>query len=117
MGYYTNYELVIYPYQNPENEIEIMRVIASKIYDEPMTDISDNEAKWCLVDELKWYDHTEDMVEVSKQFPELTFVLYGEGEDSEDIWCEYFNNGDFEVTHAEIVYPQPNNPKFQSLIV
>ncbi len=115
MGYYTHFDLIMHPEQDTARELEIMRVIASKIYEEDPANISDNTASWCLGDELKWYDHHDHMVEVSKQFPDIIFVLYGEGEESDDIWQEYFANGEYEEIYAEIVYPEPTNPKFKNL--
>lgn len=58
-------------------------------------------------DEVSWCDHTEQMVEVSKHFPDMTFCLHGEGERNGDIWNEYFRNGECETCNAEIVMPKP----------
>jgi hypothetical protein len=115
MGYYTHFDLIMHPKQDTVRELEIMRVIASKIDKKDPADISDDDAKWCLSDHLKWYDHHDHMVEVSKQFPDIIFVLCGEGEESDDIWQEYFTNGEYEEIYAEIVYPKPTNPKFKNL--
>ena len=115
MGYYTHYEIMMNPEQDTARELEIMRVIASKIDGRDPADISDEAAKWCLSDHLKWYDHHDHMVEVSKQFPDIVFVLYGEGEESDDLWRKYFANGEYEETYAEIIYPKPTNPLFKNL--
>ena len=117
MGYYTHYELVVHSEQDitRETEIEINRAIAAKIHGEDPSDISDEAALWCLSEELKWYDHESDMLEISKQFPNFIFVLYGEGEEYDDVWCEYFANGECEEVRARIVYPEPLNPKFKGL--
>ena len=116
MGYYTKYEIAMYPQQNKKNELEIMREIAAKIHNCSPEEISDSEAEWCLSDHMKWYSHEADMFAVSKMYPEITFVLEGEGEEHEDMWVKYFNNGDFEACYAEITYPQPKNEKFQYMM-
>jgi hypothetical protein len=115
MGYYTHFDLTMHPEQDTARELEIMRVIASKIYEEDPANISGNTASWCLSDHLKWYDHIEHMIEVSKQFPDIAFILDGEGEEYSDIWREYYCNGEWEGVCAEIVYPEPTNPLFKNL--
>ena len=116
MGYYTKYDITMYPYMNDKDELRVMREIAAKIHNEDPSDISDDEAKWCFDEHMKWYDHEKDMLDISKKFPNITFVLEGEGEDHEDMWVKYFNNGEVEECYAEIVYPEPKNPKFQHLM-
>ena len=115
MGYYTHYGIMMHPEQDTARETEIMRAIAAKIYEEDPSNISDSNAIWCLSDSMGWYDHEEDMLEISKQFPEIIFVLYGEGEAHDDLWRKYFANGEYEEAYAEIVYPKLKNPKFKNL--
>ena len=54
-----------------------------------------------------WYDHEQDMIDISKEFPEATFMLDGDGEESEDFWRQYFKNGQSAVCQAELIYPEP----------
>ena len=116
MGYYTKYDIAMYPQQNEKKELEIMREIAAKINHCNPEDISDSDAEWCLDEHMKWYSHEADMNAISKMYPEITFVLEGEGEEHGDMWVKYFNNDDFEACYAEIIYPQPENPKFQYMM-
>ena len=116
MGYYTKFDLTMYPRQDEKKELEILREIAAKIYSYSSEEISDSTAEWCLSDHMKWYDNYDDMIEISKKFPDITFVLEGEGEEAGDLWVKYFNNGEGEECYAEIVYPQPKNPKFQYMM-
>ena len=112
MGYYTNFDLTMIPEPDEEREAEIMKAIAAKIDNKDPNDISAYDAEWCLSDSLKWYDHDDDMIEVSKQFPDITFILYGEGEDNDDIWKAYYRNGEMEVVTARIIFDEPKNPIF-----
>lgn len=52
----------------------------------------------------KWYDHDDDMLELSRQFPTVLFTLYGEGESSDDIWVSYYYNGRSQYSKARIEY-------------
>lgn len=58
-----------------------------------------------LCEEMKWYEYNEDMVALSKMFPDTLFELYGEGEDSEDIWKLTVKNGKSYWVAAKIVFP------------
>jgi hypothetical protein len=41
----------------------------------------------------KWYDYSNDMTKISSQWPELTFILTGYGEEPGDIWQYKYKNG------------------------
>ena len=60
-------------------------------------------------DSMKWYSHDRDMLELSKHFPTVTFILYGEGEDHDDTWRAFYKNGEMELTVARIVFEKPAN--------
>lgn len=53
----------------------------------------------------RWYDWDKDMAALSLEYPDILFTLYGDGEDSDDLWCAYFLNGKKQIAAAEIVYP------------
>lgn len=53
-------------------------------------------------EEVKWYDHEEDMKAFSRKFPAVLFTLNGEGEESGDVWVKYFKNGKMQASKAEI---------------
>lgn len=44
-------------------------------------------------DGIKWYDHHDDMVAHSLKYPEVTFTLSGQGEDSGDFWKTRYLGG------------------------
>lgn len=59
-------------------------------------------------DECKWYSFEEDMIALSKEFPNLIFHLHGEGENAGDLWEEHFMNGKVQYCPAEITIPPFN---------
>ena len=116
MGYYTNFDLTMHPAQTQEQEREIIRHIISLMdYVEPER-VSEGEIEWFLADAMKWYDHEEHMVKISKRYPDVIFVLHGEGEEHGDLWNEYYSNGEYERVDAVITFPEPSNLKFKNLV-
>lgn len=55
----------------------------------------------------KWYDHYDEMIILSKEFPSLYFELEGQGEDHDDLWKEYFHNGEGMHSDAQITFDTP----------
>lgn len=41
----------------------------------------------------KFYDHPQQMSDVSKEYPDEVFILYGNGDEPDDIWREAYQNG------------------------
>lgn len=54
----------------------------------------------------KWYDHEDDMIRLSEEYPEFLFEMHGDGEDSEDFWIEYFQDGKCQYCQGTIVYEE-----------
>lgn len=98
MGYYTIHKLAILEGNDHvtdyENEISLL-----------------SEYKNCFDDAIKWYDHKKNMIEYSKQYPKVVFKLSGEGEESGDIWVEYYQNGKMQRVKAEIIIPEFDRSK------
>lgn len=46
--------------------------------------------------QTRWYDQRKDMDRISRQFPDVLFCLYGDGDKADDIWYEYWLNGSFQ---------------------
>lgn len=44
-------------------------------------------------DDIKWYEHHEEMVAHSLKYPEVTFTLSGQGDDSGDFWKTRYLGG------------------------
>ena len=94
MGYYTTYTLSATQGHDNQEEIE-----------EKLQQTSGYSIEFGRNDPCKWYIHEQDMKELSKIYPETTFLLEGEGEESGDIWRKYFKNGKMQVCKAKIVFP------------
>ena len=115
MGYYTKFELHAvdvetgYPITTMEED-----AIAKRLWQ--LVGGSDRYTpkciENCLDEEMKWYDHEADMTALSKEFPNILFVLDGVGEEFPDAWRKWFHNGKFEASYAEVVYPKPKNSLF-----
>jgi len=90
MGYCTSYELSIIEGNITINEIYDQWNMG-KIHFEGFDYAIDEDGM--RIDDVKWYDHVDDMRVLSKLFPDVLFLLYGEGEDSGDVWKKYFKNG------------------------
>lgn len=113
MGYYTDYHLDIrnklgelINEDSPEYEkisIAFNTIFLERDYDAE----SDNDYLADVLDvaNWKWYECDRDMVELSKQFPEYTFILEGDGEEKEDWWIHWWEDGYQSGSEAEIVAP------------
>ena len=103
MGYQTNFWLTVYD----KNKIEI----DSAIHPEWETDmLYDGTLKVQNLidrntDSMKWYDHKSDMLKLSIQYSKYLFILDGNGEESGDIWREFYWNGLFYRWDADIQRP------------
>ena len=85
MGYETQYNLIIKGDYEHERMIEVFEE-----YDIINYALDENFESYGGV---KWYDHERDMINISKRFPQLEFILEGNGEESPDFWKKKFKNG------------------------
>jgi hypothetical protein len=91
MGYYTLHQLEIVKGNDGVTDYKKEISELSKYND-------------CFSDEIKWYEHETDMREYSLKHPNTLFKLSGEGEESGDIWAEYYLNGNMQRVIAVIVF-------------
>ena len=98
MGYYTNYELSMkvkgeYPegadFGSIREEIEEVSGYGGCLFEQ----------------ENKWYDHDENMIQISSKYPTILFELSGIGEEHGDMWITYYKAGKSQKCQAEIVFP------------
>lgn len=99
MGYYTMFELEL-----KDVDWEIAEPIISELRES-------NECAKEAIDEngdayesTKWYGFREDMINFSKQYPDILFILRGVGEENDDIWKEHFKNGECTRYGVRIIY-------------
>lgn len=114
MGYYTYYNVSMRPADNhgvvddetlAVVEDKAARILADKLGIEGVDDkkmIFDD----IFYEELKWYDCDDDMVELSKEFPEYVFTVYGEGEERDDNWVAFYYKGEMWIGQAVLVWPE-----------
>ena len=117
MGYYTYYTMGAHDTKTnaPVNE-ELEKTICERLYAISKGAIFEAETfEECLDDSLKWYDHFEDMLSLSVEFPDVVFILEGEGEERDDNWRLFVQNGMWEEVRARIMWDSPTNKNFWSL--
>lgn len=113
MGYYTMYSLEVLHIQNEEEFSRLQKYIHEN---ETMDCIfyngtyCDNAAAFDSKNDAKWYDHTDDMIALSKVFPDMQFRLHGVGEEADDIWYHYYHNGADE--YCALTSQRPINVKW-----
>lgn len=114
MGYETYYQLEVSS-EAFEREEEIL----AKLKEISGYDFYD----LALQEHYKWYDWEGDMTELSKAFPDVTFELSGEGEETGDIWKARFKDGKSERIDAKIVWEDfqeipmtPNGERWSGMI-
>lgn len=118
MGYYTDYELTISGFEKTDSgsytttagvdplvELQLEQEI-KKMGVWEGGDV--NSVYWC---NAKWYDHDDDMLLLSKRFPEALFELSGSGEDKCDMWTTYYHDGKMQYCHAIITYEEFDQEK------
>ena len=114
MSYYTTYNLFAYPVFNPE----VADSILERLRERDITDyaVKDNYSfvedgiAFDSFGDCPWSDHEEDMLSISKEFPDIHFELHGEGEINDDVWTQHFVNGKSQLCRAEIIIP-PFDPE------
>ena len=99
MGYYTYHKLKVTPNDGVDHEQEIS---ATTGYHHCF----DGE-------EIKWYEHEADMRRYSTRYPKHLFKLVGEGEETGDLWVEYYKNGKMQRCVGEVVYPPYDKNKLE----
>ena len=117
MGYYTYYTMEARNIKDEDQYntiVEEMKKVDLYAFDDHygVFDSSEyyevtHDARFDTYDETKWYDHEYDMVKLSKLFPNVIFKLHGDGEEREDMWNKYFQDGKCEECFVHITYDRP----------
>lgn len=94
MGYYTRFKLETVD----DNEIDpLLNDTRAKATLKQMSGYTNSWDGDRCEDEVSWYDWRDHLLKVSEDFPTVTFILSGEGDENGDIWTAYARNGDVEV--------------------
>lgn len=107
MGYYTRYKLDIFrdhKYISAQCEPGLLEAIRA---DDACCYGSLDWAYFDQGEEVKWYEHEEDMKKFSKRFPDIVFCLEGRDEEGE-VWRKYFKDGKFQYVKPQITWPDYN---------
>lgn len=117
MGYYTEFELGIHCDINNEllgdsRKKQIVEFLSSLTSQDENYDYLSSFAdtvkeypgmnEWSASDNMKWYEHEEDLKSLSLKFADVVFVLSGKGEEDGDVWKKYFLNGRMQECPAKI---------------
>lgn len=111
MGYLTSYKLdwqgVVSairpcPHCDGKGTIPVDDIVYDFVKNEPFLYGGTEPIAPSLEDSCKWYEHEEDMKQLSLKFPDVLFTLRGEGEESGDVWVKYFKEGKMQISKAEI---------------
>lgn len=108
MGYYTYFNLNYYGSAEDEEALEN--------FEPSSADFSFPEAIKMLIDDdddndWKWYSWETDMKKLASLFPNILFVLHGDGEESDDLWEARFKGSEYE--YQEFTIPPFTNPNLQ----
>lgn len=63
----------------------------------------DNTLERC---DIKLYDHQDHLKAMSIRFPNVLFILEGEGEEHGDVWKKYFSDGKMQKIKVKIVFEE-----------
>jgi hypothetical protein len=98
MGYYTRFTIKIKTKLEKQNWLEIYDLNEAMFeVNEEHKHVFDNTGDEIYSDGgIKWYDYHEDMVKLSKMFPNLVLQVDGEGEETGDIWRTFWKNGKYQ---------------------
>lgn len=102
MGYLTLFEIT---YSEKTKEI--------KKYAKELSDENINNDGFYYNDEdyVTWYHYERDMLQLSKEFPDVLMTVKGQGEDDDDRWIQYFKGGKYtnqKMATITIVYDEYN---------
>lgn len=66
-----------------------------------------------ITDSYKWYSYDEEMLELSKKFPETVFCLYGDGEEGLDVWRKYYKDGKSQYCPSIVTFDEYDESKLK----
>lgn len=88
MGYYTTFEVAVIEGCLDDDIVKILREETSYTFEED----SENSV---FADHIKWYTRQDDMLRISRRYPNVVFRVRGNGEESGDVWQTFYKNGKY----------------------
>jgi hypothetical protein len=100
MGYYTYFSLSYHGSQEDEEALQNFEPGDEFAFPEGIKELIDDsqDANW------KWYGWEKDMKLLASKFPNILFILNGDGEESDDLW-EFRIKGDVSEFHRMEIPP------------
>ena len=111
MGYMTFYTLVVGDEGQEISDRRREQILAWLEHDESFRSELEDFHESGMNGYTKWYEHDQDMFRLSRTFPEVLFVLWGEGEEPEDLWKSYYLGGRVQEAPARVEYPPFDHDK------
>lgn len=110
MGYYTEYKLAIVDGQvDSEAFIDTLNNVTGYAWE-------DEGDCYSPGDTIKWYEFDDNMKQIAKMYPDVLFRLRGDGEESGDIWQNFYkNNKSYKWRFGEVVFPQYDPEKMKEV--
>ena len=96
MSYETRYTL---EYDDPDIQDELYEFLDDLAH---MGELANGTS----LDLLPWYEHEDHMLVVSEKYPNVEFILEGDGETRGDHWRKRFLNGSVETIHPVVTWPE-----------
>lgn len=106
MGYYSEFDIHIDAKDKSDELLDRLIEISDYSFEEASS-VDSSSYTYSACDTIKWYDHEEDMTQLSIEFPKVLFTLDGLGEDNEQ-WRTYFKNGNVQDVEVKTVYGKQN---------
>ncbi len=100
MGYYTDFKVSI----DTDNE-DVGEAFHAKLQEQSGYYFEENNFNSFQLDSAKWYESTQDLTLMSILFPNIMITVYGEGEESGDIWHARVLNGVYRQAKVKLILP------------
>jgi hypothetical protein len=111
MGYYSYFEITVPARFDVDDIMEKLEVISEYKF---IKTCSNEKIKGFATEEsCKWYNHEDNMIELSEIFQNVLFQVDGDGEGSDDLWRTYYMNGKSQSVEVKTVYGKPNMKKLK----
>ena len=114
MGYYTSHEISVYQNDSELSEEKIKDLTVSKFRELDVIGYAFTE-NLNTYDSVKWYNHQSHMKILSEYIKDVVFLLEGEGEESGDVWKEYWLNGRVQKCKARLEFDDFSVKKLKSI--